>query len=328
MPNPRLDEFVARVHGLRRRDEVDRAAVAAMGALDAAGVPAVLLKGPALARRLYRDGEVRGYEDVDLLIPRRDLDPAGDALQELGYSRGHEGFGIDDVAGIQHSEVWARAGDTGGPLLIDLHWRLDRCEAPDELLWEALSTRRDSMELQGKNVAILSEEGLAFHVALHAAQHGPDDAKAIGDLVRAIERWPAEVWQRAAELARVVQGGPAFAAGLRLAPGGAQIARELELPPTPQLDWEIRHRDARPRGTFHLQAIVEARGVRERVNVLRRSLFPTRLWIERHYSWAARGRVRRVRLVLAYARHLLRAPLWAARAGRYQGRARRAGKRG
>jgi hypothetical protein len=323
MADPRLDEFVLRARGLRRRDEVDRAAIAALEALEAAGVTAVLLKGPALARRLYRDGEARGYEDVDLLIPRRDLDPAGKALQELGYVRGHEGLGIDDVAGIQHSEVWARAGETGGPLLIDLHWRLDRCEAPDELVWEALVARRDSIELRGKAVAVLSEEGLAFHVALHAAQHGPDDAKAIGDLVRAIERWPADVWRSAAKLAQVVQGGPAFAAGLRLVPGGARIAQELELPPTPQLDWEIRHRGARPRGTFHLQAIAEAGGVRKRVNVLRRSLFPTRLWIEREYSWAARGRVR---LLLAYARHILRAPLWAARARRFQGRARRAGK--
>ena len=222
----------ARAHGLRRRDEVDRATIAALGALEAAGVTAMLLKGPALARRLYRDGEARGYEDVDLLIARRELDPAGEALQELGYERGHEVLGIVDVAGVQHSKVWARAGETGGPLLIDLHWRLDRCEAPDELVWEALVTRRDSIDLQGKEVAILSQEGLAFHVALHAAQHGPDDAKAIGDLARAIERWAADVWRPAAELAQVVQGVPAFAAGLRLMPGGARIAEELDLPST------------------------------------------------------------------------------------------------
>ena len=325
MADSRLDEFAARAHGLRRRDELDRATIAALGALEAAGVTAVLLKGPALARRLYREGEARGYEDVDLLIPRRDLDPAGQALQELGYERGHEGLGIDDVAGIQHSEVWARAGETGGPLLIDLHWRLDRCEAPDELVWEALVARRDSIELQGKEVAILSQEGLAFHVALHAAQHGPDDVKAIGDLARAIERWAADVWRPAAELAQVVQAVPAFAAGLRLLPGGARIAEELELPSTPQLDWEIRHRDERPRGTFHLRAIVEASGVRERVNVLRRSLFPTRRWIRREFSWAAQGRSW---LLLAYARHVLRAPLWAARAARFRARARRAGERG
>lgn len=324
MADPRLDEFALRARGLRRRDEVDRAAVAALGALEAAGVPAVLLKGPALARRLYRDGEARGYEDVDLLIQRRDLEPAGDVLQALGYVKGQEGLGIDDVAGIQHAEVWARAGDTGGPLLIDLHWRLDRCEAPDELFWEALATSRGSIELQGKDVAILSKEGLALHVAVHAAQHGTDDAKAIGDLVRAIERWPADVWRRAAELAEVVQGVPAFAAGLRLVPAGAGIADELELPATPRLDWEIRHREARPRGTFHLEAIVEARGVRERTNVLRRSLFPTRRWIRRQYTWVGHSRVR---LLLAYARHILRAPLWAARAGRYIREARRASER-
>ena len=117
---------------------------------------------------------------------------------------------------------------------------------------------------------------------------------------------------------------PAFAAGLRLLPDGAKLATQLELPPTPALDWEIQHRAARPRGTFHLQALAEARGIRERASVLRRSLFPTRRWIEREYSSAVGGRVP---LLRAYARHLTRAPLWAARAVRYALRARRAGER-
>jgi hypothetical protein len=287
-------------------------------------VDAVVLKGPALARRLYVEGEARGYSDIDLLVPRAELASAQEALGKLGYIWAHEVLGIDDVAGIEHSQVWARAGEGGDPLLIDLHWRLDRCEAPDDLLWEALTTRRDAIELQGQEVAILSDDGLALHVAIHAAQHGPDDAKAMGDLVRGIERWPPDTWRRAAQLAEAVQGVPAFAAGLRLQPDGAEIARELGLPPTPELDWQIHHRAARPRGTFHFRAMAEARGIRERANVLRRSLFPTRRWIQREFSSAARGRLW---LLLAYARHILRAPRWAARAGRFVVQARRAGGR-
>jgi hypothetical protein len=319
-----LHDFVARARGLRHRDELDRVAIAALSALESAGIEAVLLKGPALARRLYAEGEARGYSDVDLLVRRSNLAAAGESLEKLGYVR-IPMFGIDDVAGVQHSEVWGREGERGGPIQIDLHWRLDGCEAPDDLIWEALVAARGSVELRGREVPVLADDGLALHLALHAAQHGPNDSKAIGDLARGIERWPPDVWRRAGELAERVQGVAAFAAGLRLLGEGATIARELGLPPTPELDWKIHHRDGRPRGTFHLRAMADARGAKERANVLRRSLFPTPRWIRWEYKWAARGRAL---LLLAYARHILRAPLWAAKAGRFAARARRAGGRG
>ena len=321
-----LDEFVARARGLRRRDELDTEAVAALTGLGSAGVEAVLLKGPALERRLYSEGETRGYSDIDLLVPHRDLAVARDALSALGYVEAEKVLGIDDVAGVQHSEIWARAGEARAPLLIDLHWRLDRCEAPDDLIWDALLASRGSIELGDQEAAVLGDDGLALHLALHAAQHGPDDAKAIGDLARGIERWPPEVWRAAARLAEAVQGVSAFAAGLRLLPEGARLARQLELPPTPELEWEIRYRDSRPRGTFHLEAMADARGLRERVNVLGRSLFPTERWIRREFDLTADAG--RARLLLAYSRHILRAPLWATRAHRFRRRARRAGERG
>jgi hypothetical protein len=320
-----LDNFVARARRLRKRDVLDRAAIAALTALESAGVDAMVLKGPALARRLYADGEIRGYSDVDLLVPRRCLASAREVLAQVGYSSAGEVFGIDDVAGIQHSEIWSRPGEGSGPVMIDLHWRLDGCEAPDDLVWDALVAGRGSIELRGEEAAVLGDDGLALHVALHAAQHGPEDVQAIGDLARAVERWPQDLWRRAAQLAERLHGVPAFAAGLRLIPDGARLAGELGLPPTPELDWKIHTREARPRGTFHVGAFAEARGLRQRANVLRRSLFPTRRWIRWEFPWAAQGRAR---LVLAYACHILRAPLWAARAGRYLARARRAGERG
>ncbi len=115
------------------------------------------------------------------------------------------------------------------------------------------------------------DEGLALHLALHAAQDGPGDPKAIGDLARGIERWAPDTWREAAGLAR------RFRAFRRSPPGfgscpPAPARKRLELPSTPSLDWEILHRQVRPRGAFHLQAIGGARGMRERAEVLRRSL--------------------------------------------------------
>ena len=321
-----LDDFVARARKLRQRELLDQAALAALTAFRSAGVEAMLLKGPALARRLYTGGEIRSYGDVDLLIPRRSLATAREALSELGYANADEVYGIDDVGGALHSEIWSRPGVRAmrsGPIMIDLHWRLDGCNAPDDVLWEALAAGRSSTELAGEEAPVLGDEALALHVALHAAQHGLDDTKAIGDLTRAVERWPIDLWREAARLAETVQAVPGFAAGLRLAPDGVLLAAELALPDTHELDWRIQTGESRPRGTFHVEAWRDARGVRERANVLRRSLFPTPRWIRYYVPWARRGPAW---MVLAYAWHILRAPLWAARAGRYLARARRAGR--
>jgi Uncharacterised nucleotidyltransferase len=316
MDRRELDEFLVRARELRQQEELDRTAVAALTEFEAAGIEALLLKGPVLARRLYTEGERRGYWDIDLLVSPRDLETARDVLSGLGFVRGQEVFGIDDVGGVQHGEVWARQGENrGGPICIDLHWRLSRCDAPGEAVWEALAEGRGSLRLCGREVAVPGDAGLALHLSIHAAQGGVEDTKALADLRRGIERWPLEVWVSATRLARRVRGDAVFAAGLRLLPAGAELARQLELPPTPQLDWEIRHRQIRPRGTFHLQAWRDAQGLRERLNVLRRSLLPTPQWIRWQFPWAERHRWL---LPVAYACHITRAPLWAARAMRFR----------
>jgi len=83
------------------------------------------------------------------------------------------------------------------------------------------------------------------------------------------------------------------------------------------------HRNERPRGTFHMQAFAEAGGLRERAQVLRRSLLPSREWIVWQDPRAAGSRAR---LAAARARHILRAPRWAVRVWRFRRRARRASR--
>lgn len=103
-------EFIERSQGLRWREELDAATVAALDAFEEAGVQSLLLKGPALVRLLYAENESRGYSDIDLLVAPTDFEHAREALLALGYARADKVFGIDDVAGIQHSELWAQSG--------------------------------------------------------------------------------------------------------------------------------------------------------------------------------------------------------------------------
>ena len=299
---------------------LETALVEVVEACAAVNVEPLVLKGVALSRTLYRSDESRVFFDVDLLIAEEDLARVGQVLERLGYRNISELQGVDDVAEILHAQMWARLEPDFGNVSIDLHWRLNGCEAPPQHVWQALSDRRESIEVAGISAHTLDRPGLALHLALHMAQHGRDDEKARADLMRGLERWPPETWGEARNLAAEVGAMDAFAAGLRLVPDGALLADQMGLPAAEALLWEIDHRGERPRGTFHMQAFSEARGVGAKLELLRLSLLPRRDWIIWQHPNAADSRVR---LLAAYVLHLLRAPVWAARAWRFRRRTHR-----
>lgn len=312
-----LEQFTARSRLAWRREQLDVAGVEVIHALNAAGIDALLLKGPALAARLYEPEQARGYFDIDLLVAPADRVAAGRVLRELGYADLSSERGVDDVAGVLHAELWSRVIDDFGNVTIDLHWRLDGCRAPDAVVWKLLEADRGRVEVAGRAVATLGDAATALHVALHLAQHGPRDAKAVGDLSRALEVWPRDVWDRAAQLALRADAQEALAAGLRLLPAGAQMADQLGLGAGEEVLWDLAHHDHRPRGTFHLDALARAATLRERLGVVRRALLPSPTWIRWEMRWASRGHLR---LLMAYGLHVLRSPAWALQAARFRRR--------
>ena len=318
-----LHAFAVRAHDASKRERIDQNANATVQALTEAGVDVLLLKGAALAQTLYRREETRGYGDTDLLVRPSAVKFAGQILTGLGYRSVEEVKGIDDLAGVLHAETWSRVDPREGNLTIDLHHRLVGCEAPEEAAFDVLFGRRATVELGDGTVYAPDRAGLALHLALHLAHHGPGDLKAAADLERGLERWPVETWSEAAAIASELEAVESFAAGLALTDPGDRLLAALGLEAPGARLWAIQNRKLRPRGTFHLEAFREAAGARARLGLIRRSLFPPRAWIRWEYRWAARGRLP---LAIGYARHIARAPGWATRAWRYARAARRAGR--
>jgi hypothetical protein len=319
----RLESFVADLpfRGPGGSRGLERLAAELFDAFAEAGVDALLLKGAALAQLLYEPGERRGYVDIDVLVRPDHLDRAASALNELGYRNITELHGIDDVGRAVPSDTWLPPAQAAG-YDVDVHRWLPGTEAPPDTAWDALWQQRTTIEVADRQVPVLARQGQALHLALHAAQHGPHFVRGLVELRLALDRWPSEVWLGAATLAEQVDALPRFAAGLRLVPDGQQLAATLRLPAADAVEWEIGHRAERPRGTFHVQAFGKAESLRERLGLVRRSLFPSRRWLVVEYHWAARGPLR---LALGYALHLARAPMWAVRAWSFRRRARRAG---
>lgn len=311
-----LHDLVARSTNLPKCDVSEQAAVELIGRLEEVGVGVLLFKGPVLAELLYRRGEHRGYFDIDVLVAPGDLSRARETLSGLGYENRSAQEGVDNFHGAVHAETWVRRREAA----IDLHWSMAGCTVSPETAWTVLYAGRSTIELRGRTASIPGRDAIALLLALHVANHGCDGVKALGDLVRGLERWSFEDWRAAARLAEALGAVPTLAAGLRLAPGGPEMARELGLPPTPRVTWTIMQRDLRPRGTFHLASFQGATGWRSRVEVVRRSLLPPPAWLIRQFPWARRSRLT---MAIGYAMHMLRAPLWTARAMRFDRLARR-----
>src|SRR3954452_7853962 len=106
----------ARVAATASRLRVDAAPADVLETFAAAGLRAVLLKGPALAA-WYADDPTHSYLDCDLWIAPADVEPADDVLTRLGFQRVVDGRGLPDWWQERGSDWW-RALDG---VAVDLH---------------------------------------------------------------------------------------------------------------------------------------------------------------------------------------------------------------
>jgi hypothetical protein len=248
----------------------DRVAAEVSAALAARAVEAVLLRGPAAARRLYADGAARQYTDCDLLVRLRDLEAAERVLAELGFARI-----LDEDTGAKpaerHAHEWIRHGDRSS---VDLHWTIVGARDPDAL-WEALRAHSREEPVAGRAIAVPDDAALALIVALHLAAHARDDGpKPLEDARRAVEGLGVGAWRDAAVIAASVGAEGRFGAAVRLA-GGDGLAERLGLADDRTWRALVVDPDGASRAVS-LEEIARARGWRGKAALLRRAILPPR----------------------------------------------------
>jgi Uncharacterised nucleotidyltransferase len=138
-------------------------------ALDRAGVPWLVVKGPALAGYWYRDGTAREYHDLDLLVPPSSLATAVDALGEVGFLERNRNWTGLRAVGMGEVPL------TDGRVTIDLHWSLvnfERERRQVRLDTCALLERRIVVQLGSVTAPTLSPEDTFAHLVLHTGLAG------------------------------------------------------------------------------------------------------------------------------------------------------------
>ena len=141
------------LHALHIRDQ-------AVGLLQTAGVPVLVLKGAAFADWLYPRPELRAFEDVDLLVPRSSWRKALAALVRGGASAGRR----------SGSGPYVRSVQVPGGLVVDLHGRFADAPGRAGLDGEPVFDRALPAVHGGPQVPTLSLADHLLHVAEHAAR--------------------------------------------------------------------------------------------------------------------------------------------------------------
>src|SRR3954454_16023435 len=171
----------ARVAATASRLRVDAATAEVLQTSEAAGVRAVLLKGPALAP-WYADDPTHAYLDCDLWVGPADLNVAGDALIGLGFHPVIDDRGFP-ASWEEHARAWRRDQDG---VVVDLHRRLQGLGVDDETAWQALSGATDTITVAGHPAPVLGHPARLLYVTLHACHHGKEWGKALSHLERGL----------------------------------------------------------------------------------------------------------------------------------------------
>ncbi len=181
--NRRLDLAVHAALGRHQRALSDLEVVA--DALDAAGVPFLVVKGPALVATLYAEPSLRSYVDLDVCVRPIDLGRAVHALEAAGCPLVDANWPLLSRVRVHELRV---GGPSGGG--IDLHWALgygptDQDTSPP---MQTLLDRSTVIEIGGREVRTLGPADTVAHLIVHAATSGGHRLIWVGDIAAALDR--------------------------------------------------------------------------------------------------------------------------------------------
>lgn len=301
--------------GAARCLALDALAAGTSDRLTTAGIPNLLLKGPATGRRLYPDHpDRRSYSDVDLLVPVDRFAAAEDVLRAHGYRCAWDG--VPDQVHAWHETAWQAPGST--VLTVDLHRGFAGVQH-SAAFFTALWVSRDHLELCGTTVPVPDEAGTALIMALHAANPGRG-LKPLVDIHQARAVFGIGVWREAAAVARNCGAESACRAGLGLLPDGSRFADELGLGGSVAADQWLGGRQ-RNRVSVELALTLAQPTLAARARYVARRTVPSPAFMRMVDPAARRGPGR---LALAYLQRVTRAVVGTPRAVLDVAQARRA----
>jgi len=180
--------------------------------LAGAGIPAIVLKGPAIAIIGYDDCSRRTFGDADLLLRRDDLIRGRDFLLARGYTAhfhpARERAMIAGQSALEFSD--SRSS-------VELHWTLVSRHLRFNLRVEDLWSRSQLIQCVGSEMRVLSPEHLFLYLCAHGAKHEWSSFRWICDIAQLAARLTPSQAGKVMELAAEANAKRLLALALRLA---------------------------------------------------------------------------------------------------------------
>jgi hypothetical protein len=140
-----------------------------LSAFEVHGLPAIPYKGPTLAASAYGNLALREFNDLDILVRRRDVPKAKAVLVSMGYQARYQLTPVQEAVFLRSQrEHPFRRED--GKSAVELHWSIvekDFFPLDTERLWERL----DQIPLGDGTVPNLSPEDMLLVLCVHGARH-------------------------------------------------------------------------------------------------------------------------------------------------------------
>ncbi|KQQ05651.1 MULTISPECIES: nucleotidyltransferase family protein [unclassified Rathayibacter] len=236
---------------------------------EAAGIRALVLKGPIADADLLRPPRASG--DVDVLVPPEDLARLVSLLGDEGWTL--RPWPDAPTLAAKHSRSYRHPD---WPIDIDVHWRWPGFLVPPAEAFEGLWARRRLVDLAGRTVATVSVADMALVLALHSLRDAWQitDPRHVGpvdyELLVAAVAPRAEIHDplaRAAESLGAVQTAAPFLQELGIE------AREGDVPAAEVRAWRLNA--ASPHASAGWVEALRTAPPARRLAVLRRALFPS-----------------------------------------------------
>jgi hypothetical protein len=209
-----------------------------MEAFENRGVVAACYKGPVVSAWAYGELGLRPFDDLDVLVDRKDLRTASGALRELGYSLIYPSCDSDRALAVRTEYHFPYRGPRH--TVVELHCRL----APYYFL-EGTGAASPLSRLVRASVGIgevpaLAVEDLLLSLCFHGAKHRWHWLSLVADIALLIAATPGILWgvlwdrARAIGARRMTLLGLGLAAGLARAPVPADLISMAERDPDVQ----------------------------------------------------------------------------------------------
>jgi hypothetical protein len=281
-------------------------------AMEAAHIPALWLKGAALARTVYSKPCLRPMSDLDLLVPKALREQAITVLKKTGYQ-----FTADILLRpptLDKSEAPGKADETylknlafhhdvlraqnGPPLTVELHFALQAYNRGRKLLTDK------QMEWFFEHAEIFYSDGhvpcltlspeahLIYLAAHHIIQHGEENATLLGDLDLHLLITHAEVdWEvisrKAVELGWTTGVLRALerAAGFFSTPVPQTVLDRLQGEQTPlEAPWLLNRKHTPGQRWTSTKARIRGLSNREKLRYIYHNFFPSTGYMGGRYS--------------------------------------------